>query len=261
MKSNRMLVRVFVVFIALVGATTASAGNLTWADLEHMAWPEAQQEFKGFSDTVRDFVWETVYGRPGEELYCGRHYAKSDTEHPKDANLTLEHAYPAKWAAQFFGYKERSCLQALPGRKQNRDACRAATGDPHNLWPADASANSSRRDYQYGVVADEPGNHPALARPCPDFLRTKGAYPLIYPPADARGDLARSIAYMHFVYDVPIEKGITDRTLVMKWINADPPSQEEKRRESEIRSANPCSWNPAVSTPPSAAARSNCASH
>ena len=52
------------------------------------------------------------------------------------------------------------------------------------------------------------------------------------PREIARGNLARSILYMHAEYGLPVNS--TLGALLQKWNRDDPPSQDERRRNDVI---------------------------
>ena len=62
----------------------------------------------------------------------------------------------------------------------------------------------------------------------------------------ARGDIARAILYMHYVYGLPFDRVIDDRNRLLDWANSDPVDEEELRLEENIRALQPGSHNPLV---------------
>ena len=45
---------------------------------------------------------------------------------------------------------------------------------------------------------------------CPDFERTSGSKAIVEPRDGVKGDVARSLVYMHFVYGLPLENAVAD---------------------------------------------------
>lgn len=221
-------------------------GRLTWARLERMDWPEPQTTYHGYGATVRNAAWREVYGDGGVELYCRDQFtaANAQSRHLHDRRLTLEHAYPAIVAARYFGFADRDCEQRAVDLV-DADMCLAATSDLHNLWPAYGPLNSSHGDSPYGELPGE--EYRRFIEYCPDFERgTDDAPDLVDPTDAARGDLARAILYMHYVYKLPFDEVIDDPEHLLAWANADPVDAAEIRRENEIEESQPGSRSPLI---------------
>lgn len=219
---------------------------LTWARLERMNWPEPQTTYHGYNRRVRDAAWGEVYARGGVELYCRDRFTGADAQARRthDIALTLEHAYPAIIAARFFGFADRDCEEQALARVEEA-LCLAATSDLHNLWPAYGPLNSSHGDSPYGELPGEQNRR--FTEYCPDFERGIGNAPDLVDPADAaRGDLARSILYMHYVYGLPFDDAVDDPEHLLSWANDDPVDAAESHREDEIQRLQPGSRNPLI---------------
>ena len=107
-----------------------------------------------------------------------------------------------------------------------------AMADLQNLWPALGRVNSSRSRLRFGEIDGE--GERRFAEFCPDFERSSGKQALVEPRDDVKGDIARSIVYMHFVYGLPLENAVSDKDLLLSWMHADPPDAEELRRNALI---------------------------
>ena len=57
---------------------------------------------------------------------------------------------------------------------------------------------------------------------------------MVEPRDEVKGDIARSLVYMHFVYGLPLENAVSDKDLLLTWMHADPPDAEEMRRNALI---------------------------
>jgi endonuclease I len=85
-----------------------------------------------------------------------------------------------------------------------------------------------------------------IRRVCPDFERTYGSQPVYVEPTDAaRGDLARSLIYMHFVYGLDLAAVVDDPDRLLLWSQNDPVDSEELMRDAEI-AARQGSGNPLI---------------
>lgn len=126
-------------------------------------------------------------------------------------------------------------------------ACEFAVADLRNLWPAFERLNQSRGTAPYGELEGEGTEDERWRSFCPDFERQRAPSPaVVEPTASARGDLARAIIYMHFVYGLPLEPVVTDPNILLAWNDADPPDREEIAREDIIEAVQENGRNPLV---------------
>jgi deoxyribonuclease-1 len=107
-----------------------------------------------------------------------------------------------------------------------------AEGDLHNLWPAIGAINSSRGDKPYGEI---PGNKrtlpPSVADLNCDYERTTGADAVVEPRDAVKGEIARSLFYMHTEYGLDL-KGMLP--MLKRWNAGDPPINKERARNNKI---------------------------
>jgi len=96
--------------------------------------------------------------------------------------------------------------------------------DLHNLYPIWQNLHNFYYDSNYGVIKGEDWRYDGC-----DFERKSG---VAEPRPLARGNIARSIFYMHYKYGVPLEKELL--SLFKEWNNQDPPSKHELQRNSKI---------------------------
>lgn len=161
---------------------------------------------------VRNTVfWPQLYTEDYQGLYCGRSFAAG-------TKITVEHVYPADWIAEANGCDNRNTCPL--------DAYRDASSDLHNLWPAEQRYNSSRGDKAFGIILGETPRFPDETPPC-DFERTSGASAIVEPRDSVKGDIARSMLYMIWHYQLP-DHG--ERSLMIQWNMEDPPDDQEKAR-------------------------------
>ena len=91
------------------------------------------------------------------------------------------------------------------------------------------SINSSRGDQLFGEIPGE--DERRFESFCPDYERTSGADAIVEPRDAVKGDIARSIMYMVFYYDLPLW-GMGP--LMIEWHLQDPPDEWECVRNELI---------------------------
>lgn len=201
---------------------------LTWETLAALPWPSAGAPIDAGE------MW-ALYEDGGTELYCRAQFTSENVRGNIGSNaLSVEHAYPASNIATYFGFAERSC--EVPQRSDSDfNSCRAAVNDIHNLWPAYERLNQSRSTAPFGELAGEGTSDERWVSFCADFERQRYPLPAVVEPTEnARGNLARSIIFMHFVYGLPLHGAVTEPALLLRWHRDDPPDAEERRREGAI---------------------------
>jgi deoxyribonuclease-1 len=194
-----------------------------WESLADLPWPQGgQTTFKTYEDSRRIF-WKKMYPTGGTELYCAVSF-DGTRKNPLNQSLSVEHVFPADAIAENEpGCTNRTC--AVPKAQR-------AMADLQNLWPALQRVNSSRSNLRYGEIPGEDARrYPEF---CPDYERGNGAEAIVEPRDEIKGDLARTIIYMHFVYGLPLEKAVADKGLLLDWMSMDPPDAEELRRNALI---------------------------
>ena len=194
-----------------------------WERLAELPWPQGGQRTYQTYDEARRVFWRKLYPSGGTELYCGVTFDGARRNEVAQA-LSVEHTFPADAIAESEpGCTNRTCSATRVQR---------AMADLQNLWPALQRVNSSRSRLRYGIIDGE--NTRRFTEFCPDFERGTGAKAVVEPRDDVKGDIARSLVYMHFVYGLPLEDAVTDRGLLLGWMQADPPYAEEMRRNALI---------------------------
>jgi endonuclease I len=220
---------------------------LTWDILERMSWPEPQETFASEAAAERA-IWSGVYGNGGVELYCRTLFsaAQSAASEISGEKLSLEHVYPAATAATHFRLDGRSCVAG--NADAERSQCRSAVADLRNLWPAYERLNQSHGTAPYGELEGEGTSDERWQGFCPDFERqyAREGQAVVEPTEAARGDIARTLLYMHFVYGLPLEPVIVDRELLLRWHIGDPVDTVETAREDAIEALQGNGRNPLV---------------
>ena len=132
-------------------------------------------------------------------------------------------AYAASWMGDHLGCGNRNqCRQHIThGARFNH-----MEADLHNLFPAMAGLNRTRSNNTFGIIPDEE----RFLLIC-DF-ESDSANDVTEPRPGARGDIARSIFYMHQEYGLPIDANLLP--LLQQWNNADLPDTYEIWRNDTI---------------------------
>jgi deoxyribonuclease-1 len=177
-----------------------------------------QTVISDYATAQRRFFSTELYPKGGRDLYCSVPFTI-------DRRVTIEHVYAADWIATHHGCRNRKeCPIPAYG---------FAEGGLHNLWPAIGAINSSRRDKLFGEI---PGSKFTLPPPSVSDLkcaykRTTGQNAIVEPSDSVKGDIARSLFYMHIEYDLDL-KGML--RMLKRWNAADPPNAQERSRNNQI---------------------------
>lgn len=115
--------------------------------------------------------------------------------------------------------------------------------DLHHLFPTDSKANSIRGNYQFGEV--ERDTKPVECK-ASRFGTSSDGRSVFEPPANHRGNVARSLFYFSLRYDLPITPN--EEATLKKWDREDPIDEDEMRRNEEIFKAQ-ANRNPFVDFP------------
>jgi deoxyribonuclease-1 len=178
-----------------------------------------QHVIPDYATAQRSFFWK-LYVNGGKDLYCNVPFVPGQ-------RLTVEHVYAADWIADQFDCTNRKCGHPVYKR---------AEADLHNLWPALGAINSSRGKKLFGEIPGERRTLPlsmASGSTC-DYERTtgrEGRDAVVEPRRAVRGDIARSLFYMHVEYELDL-KGMLP--MLKRWNVADPPNTHERWRNNEI---------------------------
>ena len=164
---------------------------------------------------ARDLFWNQLYPHGTWTLYCGQR-----VRGPGIA-VDVDHIYPVDWMVAAAGCHTRSQCQASNERFNRMEA------DLHNMYASLAVIYGARPKRAFGMISGE--DH--LVRPSCDFEHDLLRH-VSEPRPLARGNLARSIFYMHTEYNLPIPPDMV--MLLKRWNREDPPSRHELMRNHRI---------------------------
>jgi deoxyribonuclease-1 len=186
--------------LLLAAADAAAGGQTALADYEQ----------------ARRVFWSRLYADGGETLYCGRSFTGPGTQ-----GVNVEHVLPMSWVTRALdcGSREQCRIES--------ERFRRIEADLHNLWPALTHVNDARGALAFGEVAGEAWRF----RGC-DF-EVDERRRVAEPRPAARGEIARSMFYMSREYGLPIYA--RQGRELQAWNRADPPSDEERRRNDLIQ--------------------------
>ncbi|GDY28267.1 deoxyribonuclease I [Agarivorans sp. Toyoura001] len=171
----------------------------------------SQTVIQTYDEARVKYFWNSLYKDGGQTIYCGQDFTDR-------AGLNIEHIYPASWIAEHFGcYNRDSCPV---------DAYHFASADLHNLWPSRADINKSRSNHPFGSLPKD--THRVKTDVCDDYEKVGG---LVEPRDSVKGDIARTIFYMHLAYGLPLK---IDRKKLTQWHDSDPVDQHELDRNKAI---------------------------
>ena len=166
------------------------------------------------AEKAHQLFWSQLYPGPSYTLYCGERFDG------KNEKLAIEQVYPIEWVAEYIG-----CGSINQCRTESKRFSRIEA-DLHNYYPVLMMIRRIRSDFKYGEVSGEYREFYEC-----DFehdVRTS----TIEPREIARGNIARSMFYMHSEYGLPLDKQTME--MLLGWHAIDPPSNDEKRRNNII---------------------------
>lgn len=173
---------------------------------------------ENYDEVVLNTFWNDLYSNGGWSIYCGFRFDPAKTL--TDGRLfVIEQIYPVSWML-----KHLSCKSRRQCRLDKKSRFTRMEADMHNLYPAWQDVVVSRRDSLFGMIEGEDWRFDDC-----DFERRFG---ISEPRPLARGNIARSIFYMHNEYGVPIDKKMLKFLKV--WNREDPPSKQEILRNNII---------------------------
>ncbi|WP_422369074.1 endonuclease I family protein [Pelagibius sp.] len=188
-----------------------------------------QTKIPSYAAAKKTYFYKKLYPAGGWTLYCGARFKGR-------SGMSIEHIYPASWMKVTAGCKKSDRREDCR-KKSNRFNLMEA--DLHNLYPAVPRINSTRWNHSFGIIRGEERKYSTPSdlsdigselKACDFELDT--AKGIVEPRKIARGNIARSVFYMHQEYDLPIDKRLG--VLLRKWNEADPPNAHETRRNAKI---------------------------
>jgi len=173
---------------------------------------------ESYDEVAVNTFWNDLYANGGWSLYCG--YRFDHAVELTDGRLfVIEQIYPVSWML-----KHVNCESRRQCRLDKKSRFTRMEADMHNLYPVWQDADVARRDTAFGMIEGEDWRYENC-----DFERYLG---ITEPRPIARGNIARSIFYMHTQYGVPIEKKMLNE--LKRWNRLDPPSNQEMLRNNLI---------------------------
>jgi len=194
---------VFVMLVVLLGGPDSLARKRSAQDPLHDYYAMLSQ------------FWGRLYARGGVTLYCARTFGMH-----KGSSINAEHVFPMSWVARALHCGKRNQC------RRNNPRFRSIETDMHNIWPARREVNEARRNYRYAIIR---GEHYRFGR-C-DF-EVNEAQRIVEPRPAVRGEIARSMFYMHAAYGLYLQPRLAK--LLSRWNRQDPPNREERRRNDVI---------------------------
>lgn len=168
--------------------------------------------------TARKVFWRSVYSGRVQSLYCGETF-NSDQRR----GYNVEHVFPMSWATNGLNCGTRKQCRA------NSTVFNKIEADLHNLYPARVDVNKERSSYRYGLIAGETRKFGACDVEIDYRARS------VEPADNIRGEIARAMFYMAYQYkEFDLRLFDKQAKLLIKWHEADRPSQEETRRNNKI---------------------------
>ncbi|NNE38617.1 MAG: hypothetical protein HKN08_09970, partial [Gammaproteobacteria bacterium] len=163
-----------------------------------------------YNHIATDIFWNQLYEGGGWSLYCGYRFDQEGNS-PDGFHIGIDHVYETEWM-----------LDAL--QCDNRNQCYVEQGDifvkmesdMHNLYPSWTDLTVYRSGRVYGEVEGEDWRFDDC-----DFEWKAG---VLEPRPLSRGNIARSIFYMHTKYNLPV----SDKMLqaLKAWNKQDLPSEQ-----------------------------------
>lgn len=162
--------------------------------------------------------WDKLYARGGWSLYCGFRF-NNKGQSTGHGQILIEHIYPYEWILQSL-----SCDNRIQCHSKLATAFSKIETDLHNMYPVWWEVHSTKLDASYAEIDGEDWRF----NQC-DYERQNN---YVEPREIARGNIARSIFYMHHQYNLPIQYNLL--TILKKWNLDDLPSEQELVRNDLI---------------------------
>lgn len=118
--------------------------------------------------------------------------------------------------------------------------------DLHHLYPTDSHANSVRGNFNFAEISHENGNLNNCSASRSGASTTGGGDDYFEPPAEHKGNVARSLFYFSIRYKLQIN---SDEEEVLKRWHALDPVDEDERQRNEIIYNNQGNRNPFIDMP------------
>ena len=171
-----------------------------------------------YDEIALNSFWKRLYPGGGWSLYCGYKFAAGGKT-VNGLTIEIEHIYPTALMAVHSG-----CHNRMQCRETKNSTFIQMEADLHNLYPAWQTVITHKINYRFGLVTGEDWRF--------DDCDLEWKTGVVEPRNIARGNIARSMLYMHSRYKIPVNKDTL--SLFKVWNKIDPPSKQEKARNNII---------------------------
>ena len=182
-----------------------------------LSFPVAE-ELKGYDYIATSRFWQKLYPAGGWSFYCGYRFSRA-RKSPAGRAINIEYIYPTSEMARQAGCENRTQCRETGNREFIK-----MESDLHNMYPAWQTVITHRYNYDFGVVKGEDWRF----EDC-DIEWKAG---ILEPRDIARGNIARTLLYMHSRYNIPVDREAL--ALLKIWNRKDPPSKQELVRNNII---------------------------
>ena len=180
--------------------------------------PSSAEKLQDYDKVAASRFWQNLYPGGGWSFYCGYRFTAAK-KNIAGRIIDIEHIYPPSEMA-----KQAGCNSRMQCRDSNNAKFIKMEADIHNMYPAWQTVITHRYDFQYGLVSGEDWRF----EDC-DIERKGG---IMEPRKIARGNIARTMLYMHTEYKIPLDEKAF--ALYKAWNKIDPPSDQELTRNNII---------------------------
>ncbi len=197
----------------------------------------AEPDVHDYDYIAREVFWKGLYDGGGWTLYCGYRF---DLEGRSQEGLPvgIDQIYATEWMLDHLQCRNRTECYA------NNKQFRTMEADMHNLYPAWSDLMVYRNARSFGNVKGDDSRF--------DQCHFEWDKNVVEPRDLSKGNVARSILYMHKQYSLPVSADLM--TVLKAWNRQDPPSEQEKIRNDRIETIqgqrNPYIDNPGLADRP-----------
>lgn len=174
---------------------------------------------RSYRKTIPVF-WNNVYPSGGATLYCAQGFDGGYHKH-----VNIEHVFPMSWVMKGLRCGDRNQC------RRSSERFRFIESDMHNMFPALSEVNKIRSAMSFSTIKGEKHLKLDSVSNCDfevDFRKRR-----VEPRPAARGEIARAMLYMDDTYP-ELELFKRQREMLIKWHQADRPSNLEKKRNDVI---------------------------
>lgn len=158
---------------------------------------------------IKDHFWGNLYAEGGKSFFCNKPFTS------KGFTLTAGYVYPlAEVRRTLECGTPRECL------KDNQ--YRQIASDLHNMVPVNNRIEMQRRNAQFSDLSSVQATGECGMKNSAQFIE---------PPEHARGDVARTVAYMVSTYSLP---WAGSAETLKRWNQLDPPNDTELSRHNRV---------------------------